>query len=132
MLFSTGTNVIDVDVAKTKELYFDALYIWQRCQCPVCRNFDESMQCFDKDSFSFLKELGIIPEKCEELWAYEPGCKKGTQKYAVTYPVVCKVVQYDPDNVESYTFDGGVSVSIIVKDFSVFLKLDLELEWKHK
>lgn len=132
MLFSTGHNVIDVDVVKTKELYFGSFSIRQRCQCPVCRNFDESLQSLDADELSFLRELGISPDKCDELWAYEPGSKLGTQRYVVTYPVVGKVIQKSFDTEEWYPFDNGRSVSIVLKDDAVFLKLELELKWSHR
>ena len=94
MLFSTGNNVIDIDILNTKELYYGRLGVWQRCQCPVCSNFDENIQRFDENKLRFFKELGISPDKCYDLWAYEPGKSEGTQRYILSYPVVCKCINY--------------------------------------
>lgn len=132
MLFSTGGNVIDIDVVRTKELYYESLYIWQRCHCPVCRNFDENIQSLGDKKLRFLKELGIEPNKCYDLWPYEPGDNDGTQKYILMYPVICRTVQYDISSEEWYTLENGLSIAIIINSEGAFLKLDWELKWMHR
>lgn len=132
MLFSTGNNVIDIDILNTKELYYGRLGVWQRCQCPVCSNFDENIQRFDENKFRFFKELGISPDKCYDLWAYEPGKSEGTQRYILSYPVVCKCINYTPGEEEWFCLEEGLSVSIVLDEDGDRLVLDWELKWTHK
>jgi len=132
MLFSTGNNVIDINIAATKGVYSTMLYTRQRCQCPVCRNFDERLCAMDNHSLAFLEELGVTVGKCTELWPYEPGDREGMQKYCLLYPVVCMVVQYSDEAVEWLNVDEGLSIAITKEGKNVYLMLDWELEWTHK
>lgn len=132
MLFSTGNNVIDIDIAATKGVYSTMLYSRQRCQCPVCRNFDEMLNAMEDQSFAFLEELGVTVGKCSELWAYEPGEREGTQRYRLLYPVVCKLVRYLADAEEWFNVKKGLSIAIVSEGKDVHLMLDWELGWTHK
>lgn len=132
MLFSTGNNVIDIDIAATNGAYSTGQYTRQRCQCPVCRNFDEQISAMDRSSLAFLEELGVVAAKCPDLWAYEPGERAGSQKHYLLYPVKCKVVKYDPNGEEWLSIRQGLSVAIKVEGKAVSLLLDWELAWTHK
>ena len=132
MLFSTGSNVIDIDIAQTRGFYSMFPYVWQRCQCPVCRNFEERIMGIDKRNLAFLEELGVTASKCPDLWPYEPGGRKGTQKYYLQYPVVCNVVKYSADKLEWLNIENGFDIAIVTEDKTTYLLLDWELEWTHK
>lgn len=132
MFFSTGNNVVDIDVVMTKEIYYSALSVLQRCHCPVCRNFAEVVGNIDVNELRFLTELGISPEKCTDVWPYAPGEKEGYQRYYLKYPLYCRLVSYDSEKAEWYKVSKDVSLSISKEKNGVYLLLDWELEWKHK
>ncbi len=132
MFFSTGNNVVDVDVIMTGELYYSALSVLQRCNCPVCRNFTEALEALDKKKLRFLTELGISPEKCTEIWPYSPSEKEGYQKHYLKYPLYCSIISYDGENEEWYKVSDSVSLAISKEKNGVYLLVDWDLEWKHK
>lgn len=128
MLFSLGGNTVDVDIEKTKAIYEKLPYIWQRCQCPACRNLEERFAKMDSEKYSGFKEMGVDIEKCVFAWPYEPGKRPFTQRYILRYPLVCTEVETAcPNSLEEAGKELSAGFAAI--DGGVFLVLDCELKW---
>lgn len=140
VLFTLGGSTVDVDVEKTRTLYAGLPYLWQRCACPVCRNFEERLRSAPDEGLKIVSELGVNVAKCPEIWAYAPGKRLASQRYRLSCPLVLATAEaagaaggLTPD-----AEDGGwerVSEALFLR-FSLCrngprLLLDWELRWGH-
>ena len=109
MIFSFGGYKIDVDVAATRAFYQSeyARTLGQSCGCDICKNYDDAILKAGEKVLSFLKELGIDPQKPGEVFGLDVDGKpekNGTYFYGGWYHLVGTLLEdksegicYDPD-----------------------------------
>lgn len=72
MVFELGPYKVDVDVARTKAFYQNALYASEQCPCDGCQNYVRAVDTFPKAVLMFFASLGIDPKKPSEVWVNNP------------------------------------------------------------
>ena len=108
MLFTFGETVMDVDVAQTRAYYSreSTKTARENCRCAGCQNFDRAILQAPEGVLSFLKDLGIDPQKpCEVFGLAGVPDEKGGYLYGGWYHVVGRLIKGEEDPQKCYKPD---------------------------